>query len=295
MYNWDDRFREAALLSKKTITVTCLVAIISATMLIGTGAYAITGNYQPSTERSCVGLVVFYTTNDAGVQTPAQVCSGILIGPNIMLTAAHACVSETVAVVFDVGPITWQQVGDELQLKGVTNIYFGKAVANPAFSMGQQGNGAPNFMTHVLDEEIPTTVVSQYGELPDVGLVDSLSVNAAVELVGYGMQEHLTPRNTGIANTWTGIIMRTSATSRIISASFAWSHEFIRCSANLGGGKGGISYGDSGGPVFLAGTNTVLALNSYVSNPNCVGQTYHTRLDIADIHNWIQEEVNVYG
>jgi hypothetical protein len=175
-------------------------------MFFVTGAYAITGNYQLNTEHSSVGLVVFYTTNAAGVQMPVQVCSGVLIAPHIMLTAAHACVSENVAVVFDAGPITWQQVGDELQLEGVTKIYYGKAIANTALSMGQEGNGAPDFMTHdvaviVLDEDVPTTVVSQYGELPEVGLVDSLPVNSAVELVGYGMQEHLTPRNTGVENT----------------------------------------------------------------------------------------------
>ena len=119
-----------------------------------------------------------------------------------------------------------------------------------------------------------------------------LKTNTAVTLVGYGMQEHLSPRKTGVENTWAGYIMRAEASAKILSNKFAWSNEFLRCSANPGQDRGGISYGDSGGPVFLAGTNTILAIHAYVTNPNCAGQTYHSRIDQTDILNWINAEVN---
>ena len=61
----------------------------------------------------------------------------------------------------------------------------------------------------------------------------------------------------------------------------------MRVSANPGQGKGGTAFGDSGGPILLAGTNVILALNSYVVNANCAGVTYAQRVDIQDIQNWI--------
>jgi ubiquinone/menaquinone biosynthesis C-methylase UbiE len=35
------------------------------------------------------------------------------------------------------------------------------------------------------------------------------------------------------------------------------------------------------------GTNIILGVNSFVSNPNCDGVTYSQRIDIADILAWI--------
>lgn len=57
--------------------------------------------------------------------------------------------------------------------------------------------------------------------------------------------------------------------------------------ANAGKGKGGTTFGDSGDPVLLGGTNVVLGVNSCVTNANCDGATYSNRIDIQDILDWI--------
>jgi len=57
----------------------------------------------------------------------------------------------------------------------------------------------------------------------------------------------------------------------------------IKLSANPAQGKGGICFGDSGGPDLLGGTDTVLAVNSFVTNANCAGVTYSQRVDLPDI------------
>ena len=62
---------------------------------------------------------------------------------------------------------------------------------------------------------------------------------------------------------------------------------FIRFSANASQGKGGTCFGDSGGPDLLAGTATVLAVNSYVTNGNCAGVGYGSRVDIPEVLDWI--------
>ena len=54
-----------------------------------------------------------------------------------------------------------------------------------------------------------------------------------------------------------------------------------------GEGSGGTCFGDSGGPDLLAGTNTVLAVNSYVTNNNCSGVGYSFRVDTPEVLGWI--------
>jgi hypothetical protein len=63
--------------------------------------------------------------------------------------------------------------------------------------------------------------------------------------------------------------------------------EYMRLSMNPGKGKGGTCFGDSGGPDLLGGTNTVLAVNSFVTNINCSGVGYSARVDIPEVLDWI--------
>ena len=70
---------------------------------------------------------------------------------------------------------------------------------------------------------------------------------------------------------WTGLRVRLQAEAQLVSGNFVHSDEFIRLTQNPGGGKGGTCFGDSGGPDLLGGTDTVLAVNSYVTNGNCAG------------------------
>jgi hypothetical protein len=80
-----------------------------------------------------------------------------------------------------------------------------------------------------------------------------------------------------------GTVIRRYAPSELVSGKFVHSAEYMRLSLNPGGGKGGICFGDSGGPDLLGGTNTVLAVNSYVTNVNCSGVGYSARVDIPEV------------
>jgi hypothetical protein len=91
-------------------------------------------------------------------------------------------------------------------------------------------------------------------------------------------------------NSWTGTLSRNTAQVELLSTHFAGSDKYLRLTANAAQNKGGIAFGDSGGPVIYKGSNgqdTVLAVNAYVSNANCGGVTYHTRIDSAEILGWI--------
>ncbi len=280
--------------------ISIVIVSFALILLLTSSAYAITGNYQSDTARTCVGLVVFYTTDFGGNIIPVEACSCVLISPRIVLTAAHAMSTQNVVVCFDSGPITWVVQNNQIILQGVTSYYDGTSYPNPDFAANVQGkNGVPFAFYRdvgiiVLNEPVPTSVVSQYGQLPSPGLVDTLPKQSDVTLVGYGVQEQLTPKKGG-QSTWTGLLMRNSAQSRLMPSNFAWSDEFVRCSANPGNGRGGIAFGDSGGPVFLGQTYTILALHSYVVNQNCAGVSYHSRIDVPTVLDWIVQEVNVHG
>ena len=45
---------------------------------------------------------------------------------------------------------------------------------------------------------------------------------------------------------------------------------------------GGTCFGDSGGPIFVAGTNVITSVNSYAKNSTCSGTTGAYRIDQPD-------------
>ena len=91
---------------------------------------------------------------------------------------------------------------------------------------------------------------------------------------------------------WTGLRNRMYAPSALVSGKFVHSAEFMKLALNAGGGTGGTCFGDSGGPDLLGGTDTVLAVNSYVTNGNCSGVGYSSRVDIPEVLEWIEGFIN---
>jgi hypothetical protein len=106
-----------------------------------------------------------------------------------------------------------------------------------------------------------------------------------IDVVGYGVSAR---SSGGGPPVWGGPKVRLFAETQLVPGSFVHSDEFIRLTANPGGGKGGTCFGDSGGPDLLGGTDTVLAVNSYVTNSNCAGVTYSQRIDIPELLAWIR-------
>lgn len=270
--------------TKKAKLLTAILALLTIA-LSATQVNAINGNCQIDNTHSFVGLVVFYEEDANGNQIPVSLSSGILLSPTVMLTTAHSCQTSQVIVCFDQGPITWSIKDGQIQINGVTSTYQGIAYPHPNFTISQTSNGGMAEFMHndlaiiILNNPVPTSVADTYAQLPTIGIVDTLKAKTDVTLVGYGLPTRSTP----VA------ITRNCAYSQIVSGNFAWSDEYLRCTANPGHGKGGISNGDSGGPVLLGQTNTVIALNSYTTNHNCAGVSYHVRLDLPEVLDWIVE------
>jgi hypothetical protein len=288
-----------------------LVVALTTMLAVASSGSAITHGQPDGNAHPYVGLMV--AIDQDGV--PQWRCSGSLLSSTVFLTAGH-CTEPPAAhieVWFDAGPIETDPdylAALEADPDGIVSCndspdfdgypcqgdVGGTPHPNPDFCTGC-GSGLPNFANRdvgivTLDEPVPTSLVSEYAELPDAGLVDRLANRTPIDFVGYGVQFQANIPGSQLPQPppfyrWTGPRQRMFAPSELISGNFTHSDEFLKLALNPGGGSGGLCFGDSGGPDLLGGTNTVLGVNSYVTNWNCAGVGYSQRIDIPEVLDWI--------
>jgi hypothetical protein len=168
-------------------------------------------------------------------------------------------------------------------------IYNGIAQVYPPYVASIIAGAKPSEALQASDVAIiqldtPVTEVTAYPNLPEAGLANTLKTGTTLQVIGYGVQEQIQPKNT-----WVGSFQRSNALVNLLSGNFQGSDKYLKCSANAAQGKGGIAYGDSGGPTTYTcnGESILLAINAYVNNGNCAGVTYHTRIDNPMVLSWI--------
>ncbi len=269
-----------------------LALTLGAMLTLAAGADAITNGQPDGNAHPYVGLLVF----DSAPGQPAWRCSGSLISPTVVLTAGHCTDGAVAARVWFAEDVTYAAVPFPLYPYGGpgSGATEGTPYTNPDYRSADNpyggGNGLPAFSYRDIGVVVLDTPVymDEYATLPAGGLVDTLKNKTAVDFVGYGVQyQQMAYPGQNPYNRWLGPRVRMYAPSELVSGNFVHSAEFMRLALNPGGGSGGTCFGDSGGPDLLGGTSTVLAVNSYVTNVNCSGVGYSSRVDIPVVLDWI--------
>jgi hypothetical protein len=272
----------------------CTLVVLS---LFTSTAFGITGNYShdSSNSKNYVGVVVLFS--DVGRHIPIGFCSGFLVSPTTLITAGHSLLNaEAVSVCFDKGPISYEVIDGKIVYYGVETIYNGDPelyIGNVPAKSGNQDFSTSDIGIIHLYNPVNGVILPK---LPGKGFADTLPAKTNLQVMGYGFQYQLTPKSDGVMNTWGGTLSRNSAQSELSPANFHGSDKFLKLSANAAQNKGGISFGDSGGPVIYTDSNGddfVLAVNAFVCNSNCAGVTYHTRIDTQEIITWITNNLAI--
>jgi Trypsin len=202
----------------------------------------------PDTAHPYVGILVTEIDGDL-----VPVCSGFLVSPTVFVTAGH-CVD-------DLGGVLPAFVSFDRAFTPASQLHTGTAVPNPRF--GSAGPNSHDVALVLLDDPVANR---GFAELPGLNHLGSVPRSAALTVVGYGA-------NARHGHDLEFRLQRTSGGARLVKAEKKTAH--LRMST-------GICFGDSGGPVLLGTGHVAVAVNSFVSNRQCAGNSFAYRLDTAE-------------
>ena len=261
-----------------------LVAVMAlATAAVGPAA-AITDGTLDGNGHPYVGLMVALDSGNHSLWR----CSGTLLSSTVFITAGH-CVAAPAAhaeLFFDSGPIPRGDLpAGQTDCTGHTGYpctgdVGGDVHENPGW------NPDAFFLDDVGIVTLDSPwVVGTYGQLPDVGSLDSLHTGHATGFtsVGYGLQKSYpdaaafltqADRTRYVAHPW------------LVQINDNFVGDFSLLLSN-NASSGGTCFGDSGGPNFLGNSNTIAGVTSFGLNQTCAGTGGIYRLDRDVDRDWI--------
>jgi Trypsin len=250
------------------------LAAVAAAAVIAGGALAITYGQLDGSRHPEVGALV-----EMGPSGPFANCSGTLISPTVLVTAAHCDNgTQTVSVTFD------PQVSSH---SGITGAFH----ADPLFGGGQ--GDAHDIAVVVFSQPIADATPAK---LPSAGLLDAMKAGKTLDnattftAVGYGGQE----RSFVDQGQW--FIASRGAREFAVSSFNGLNKGYIRLSQNPSHGDGGTCYGDSGGPYFLgsgAGETTTIAAITTTGDTPCTSTGVAYRLDTESARAFLGQFVTL--
>jgi hypothetical protein len=260
---------------RRTILVLAVSAATLVAMALPSGA--ILWGAPDGEKHPYVGLIAFYDAEGAY----AWRCTGTLLSPTVVLTAGHCTFGVVSARAYFTSTV------DVNAYTGNTGGVTGTPHPDPDYYEDPHWPGPLETWAWVEDVGVvildETVSASTYGQLAPKWTVDGLAAQtgapAWLELVGYGVQDTV-PQTVAMPVRYGAIVWMRGQQS-----TFNRSY-YVQVSSTAK--SGGFCFGDSGGPVFLPGTNQILAVNSYVESPRCTGNGWSYRVDTDRGYDFIE-------
>jgi hypothetical protein len=301
---------------KKTLILFAVISVAS----LGAPAGAITNGQSDDGAHPFVGQLFLYVPDevDPPFDDPGAWfnCSGTLVSPTVVVTAGHCTfaigedggstttgggdgsggndvwVNFEEAPDYDDLPFSGDYGREENQQRYEDRIDWlasqsawrqGTAFTHPDFD--EAAFYLADLGVVVLDEPITLPV---YGKLPSLHRLNRYQSTPKKDTrftsVGYGLEKVLPFADFGGDTRRTANQMLVTLKGTMPSLQGTWA---IFSGNNGKVHKGGTCFGDSGGPIFEAGTRRIVAVVSFGISPNCTDNTGGYRVDQADDLDWL--------
>ena len=248
---------------------------------VGSTSEAIVGGQNDGTNHPSV-VMLYADLTDAQGHESGAICTGEVISPHVVLTAAH-CV-DPAAMTDDQGnPLTINgfvvYLGDDLsndmEVGTQSNLrQVATTVYNPAFNINDL-EGGNDIAVVVTTASIPETPMT-FSQSP----LDSSYVGKSVTIVGYGVDSSSDQNSAGVRR-------YTTTTISDIEENSSGAGQLIE----LGTKAHNTCHGDSGGPAIYSqgGTDTIIGITSF-GDQNC--ESYGDDTDVGSYYaSWLQGQI----
>lgn len=263
-----------------------LTLLVCFAIVAAAPAHAITFGEPDGDDHPHVGTLLF-AQNGIGFFS----CSGTLISPTVMVTAAH-CVEGA----GELNDITYVRF-DEDAISDIVNygslqdwfdnewIEASAVIPHPEYDDYAAFPETFDIGLVILSQPV---IVPTYGVLPSEGMLDDILAEKGNKdnwftAVGYGAYGAILPF---VGDT--SAYARHQSITRLIelNSTFNGPGSSAKFSNNPGNGKGGTCFGDSGGPLFYQDSPIITAVVSFGITP-CIGVDYQHRVDTTSSLDFI--------